>query len=113
MPARIKQPPEEYDPYLKEVVGTTRQWMRTGLCLPGPGVDLFDIDDDVEGWWDDDDVPEFPSPDQVRQEARENSEKIFASYNILKKIVVRHEETIQKRWTKKSRPQRLQCLLAS
>lgn len=40
-----------------------------------------------------------------------HSETIFAQYITLKEILDRHKETIQKRWTQKSRQQRLQILL--
>ncbi|KAL3587421.1 hypothetical protein FPOAC2_13318 [Fusarium poae] len=56
-------------------------------------------------------MPELPSPAKVRQQATDYSSKIFTSYNSLKGILERHEATIQKRWTKKTRQQRLQILL--
>ncbi|KAF4969542.1 hypothetical protein FSARC_3225 [Fusarium sarcochroum] len=56
-------------------------------------------------------MPELPSPTEVRRRANENSTKIFSSYHSLKQILGRHEGTIQKRWTKKTRQQRLQILL--
>ncbi|KAF4979917.1 hypothetical protein FZEAL_3972 [Fusarium zealandicum] len=56
-------------------------------------------------------MPEMPSPAKVRREAKEKSHKIFASYELLSKIIERHEATIQKRWAKKTRQQRLQILL--
>ncbi|KAM0297086.1 hypothetical protein ACHAPM_009955 [Fusarium culmorum] len=56
-------------------------------------------------------MPEFASPAKVRKEAREYSSSIFASYEFLKQILQRHEATIQKRWTGKTRQQRLQILL--
>ncbi|KAH7230238.1 hypothetical protein BKA59DRAFT_478182 [Fusarium tricinctum] len=56
-------------------------------------------------------MPELPSPDKVRQQAAGYSSKIFTSYDLLKGILERHEATIQKRWTKKTRQQRLQILL--
>ncbi|KAF7553797.1 hypothetical protein G7Z17_g3396 [Cylindrodendrum hubeiense] len=56
-------------------------------------------------------IPKCPSPSEVRQEATERSRKIFASYDTLNKILERHESTIQKRWAKKTRSQRLRILL--
>ncbi|KAJ3535329.1 hypothetical protein NM208_g7175 [Fusarium decemcellulare] len=56
-------------------------------------------------------MPACPSPAEVRQEATQRSRNIFASYETLNKILERHEETIRKRWTKKTRKQRLQILL--
>ncbi|KAH7191202.1 hypothetical protein DER44DRAFT_794629 [Fusarium oxysporum] len=56
-------------------------------------------------------MPELPSPAKVRRQAGEYSAKVFASHHLLKQILERHEATIQKRWTKKTRQQRLQILL--
>lgn len=56
-------------------------------------------------------MPERPSPAQVREEAKERSSKIFSTYRTLNKILERHEATIQKRWSKKTRSQRLRILL--
>ncbi|KAM0487345.1 hypothetical protein ACHAP7_001857 [Fusarium lateritium] len=56
-------------------------------------------------------MPDLPSPDKVRQQAAGYSSDIFTSYDLLKGILERHEATIQKRWTKKTRQQRLQILL--
>ncbi|RGP64201.1 hypothetical protein FSPOR_8020 [Fusarium sporotrichioides] len=56
-------------------------------------------------------MPKFASPAKVWKEASEYSSNIFASYEILKQILQRHEATIQKRWTGKTRQQRLQILL--
>lgn len=50
-------------------------------------------------------------PQEVRQEIRERTCSIFKDYNTLNQILVRHEATIQKRWMKKTRPQRLKVLL--
>lgn len=55
--------------------------------------------------------PECPSPAEVREEAKERSSKIFSTYRTLNKILERHEATIQKRWSKKTRSQRLRILL--
>ncbi|KAK4151230.1 hypothetical protein C8A00DRAFT_36130 [Chaetomidium leptoderma] len=56
-------------------------------------------------------IPAFKSPDDVRKEARERSQTIHETYNALHAIVTRHEETIQKRWIKKSGQQRRKVLL--
>ncbi|KAI8713049.1 hypothetical protein NCS52_01248200 [Fusarium sp. LHS14.1] len=56
-------------------------------------------------------MPKMPSPAEVRREAKDKSREIFASYETLSKIIERHEATIQKRWSKKTRQQRLQILL--
>ncbi|KAJ4327131.1 hypothetical protein N0V84_002393 [Fusarium piperis] len=56
-------------------------------------------------------MPKMPSPAEVRREAEEKSRDIFAAYDTLRNIIQRHEATIQKRWSKKTRQQRLQVLL--
>ncbi|KAH8734678.1 hypothetical protein BGZ61DRAFT_442937 [Ilyonectria robusta] len=56
-------------------------------------------------------MPECPSPAEVKEEAKERSSKIFSTYRTLNKILERHEATIQKRWSKKTRSQRLRILL--
>ncbi|GAP89947.2 hypothetical protein SAMD00023353_4400550 [Rosellinia necatrix] len=53
----------------------------------------------------------MPSPTEVRTQAEERSESIYASYHLLREILVRHESTIQKRWIKKTRQQRQKILL--
>ncbi len=94
------------------------------LAAFDPAYDV-DSDDDLangipdETGWSDEAVfkilggskPEMPSPAQVRREAKERSRAIFTAYESLSKILQRHEATIQKRWTKKTRQQRLQILL--
>ncbi|KAH7001429.1 hypothetical protein EDB80DRAFT_722255 [Ilyonectria destructans] len=55
--------------------------------------------------------PKCPSPAEVREEAKERSSKIFYTYRTLNKILERHEATLQKRWLKKTRSQRLRILL--
>lgn len=47
-----------------------------------------------------------PPVSRVRKEARERSEKIFIYWDILGKILERHEDLLRKRWAKKSRKQR-------
>ncbi|KAI0903681.1 hypothetical protein F4823DRAFT_617631 [Ustulina deusta] len=51
------------------------------------------------------------TPTEVRSEARMRSRNIFASYETLRAILFRHELTIQKRWSKKTRQQRQKVLL--
>ncbi|KAI0869427.1 hypothetical protein GGS24DRAFT_163939 [Hypoxylon argillaceum] len=55
--------------------------------------------------------PKMPSPTEVRREAKDRSTNIFAHYEKLKSTLERHEATIQKRWEKKTRTQRLGILL--
>lgn len=50
-------------------------------------------------------------PQDVRQEIRARTSKIFRNYDTLNQILARHEATIQKRWMKKTRTQRLKVLL--
>lgn len=47
----------------------------------------------------------------ARHEAQRMSRNILDSHNLLHEIVIRHEDTIKKRWQKKTKPQRLQVLL--
>lgn len=56
-------------------------------------------------------IPKLASPDDVRRESKARSASIFASHSNLRGILVRHEATIQKRWTKKTRTQRQAILL--
>ncbi|KAF9763319.1 hypothetical protein IL306_003164 [Fusarium sp. DS 682] len=56
-------------------------------------------------------VPKILSPDEVRTEAKGRADAIFNSYEQLGKILERHEITLQRRWTKKTRQQRLKILL--
>ncbi|WAO94751.1 Hypothetical protein NCS54_01234900 [Fusarium falciforme] len=53
----------------------------------------------------------MPTAAEVRREAEGNTCEIFAAHDTLSKIIQRHEATIQKRWSKKTRQQRLQILL--
>ncbi|KAI0380602.1 hypothetical protein F5Y04DRAFT_95178 [Hypomontagnella monticulosa] len=55
--------------------------------------------------------PKIPSPSEVRREAKERTNNIFAHYEKLQTILERHEATIRKRWEKKTRTQRLGILL--
>ncbi len=56
-------------------------------------------------------MPEMMEPAQVRRLCRDRSSAVLASYARLRGILERHEATIQKRWTKKTKQQRLQILL--
>lgn len=56
-------------------------------------------------------IPKAESPDSVRRTAKNRRDSIFASYAKLHDILERHEDTIQKRWAKKKKAQRLQILL--
>ncbi|KAI0533533.1 hypothetical protein GGR58DRAFT_486103 [Xylaria digitata] len=55
--------------------------------------------------------PKMPPPSEVRREARDRSTNIFTYHEKLLGILERHEATIQKRWEKKTRTQRLGILL--
>ncbi|KAJ5725632.1 uncharacterized protein N7483_006989 [Penicillium malachiteum] len=58
-------------------------------------------------------MPKFKSSTEVRQEASSRVEKIFINYKTLHEIVTRHEDPIRKRWSKKTRAQRLKILLSA
>ncbi|KAL4898932.1 hypothetical protein BDW74DRAFT_164223 [Aspergillus multicolor] len=51
------------------------------------------------------------SAKSAREEATDRSSKIFTLYETLHAIIQRHEATLQKRWAKKTRQQRLRVLL--
>jgi hypothetical protein len=53
----------------------------------------------------------FPSPEDVRRDARRFAIKLFESHATLQKIVERHEETIRTRWSKMSNSQKKRRLL--
>ncbi|KAF9100522.1 hypothetical protein BGX27_000354 [Mortierella sp. AM989] len=55
----------------------------------------------------------FPTPNEVRKEARERVTNIFKDWTLLNHIVQRYEATIQKRWLKKTREQRKNILLTA
>jgi hypothetical protein len=55
----------------------------------------------------------FPTPGEVRQQAFERSNKILSDWATLQKILDRHEETLRKRWMKKSKAQRKMILLTA
>ncbi|KAG0285754.1 hypothetical protein BGZ96_010037, partial [Linnemannia gamsii] len=54
----------------------------------------------------------FPTPEEVRKEARERVTKIFKDWTLLNHIVQRQEATIRKRWLKKTREQRKNTMLS-
>lgn len=56
-------------------------------------------------------TPLYKTPTVVRREAQQRSSSIHASYQTLNDILVRHESTIQRRWSKKTKQQRLSILL--
>lgn len=58
-------------------------------------------------------IPEQVSPEEVRRQATKRSSSIFQSFDTLRAIVDRHELTIQNRWMKKTRPQRLKIILSA
>lgn len=55
--------------------------------------------------------PRFVTATELRAEAREKTLAIFADFETLRAILDRHEATIQKRWLKKTKAQRLKILL--
>jgi len=55
----------------------------------------------------------FPSPGEVRKEARERVTKIFKDWTLLNHIVQQEESTIRKRWLKKTQEQRKNTLLSA
>ncbi|UKZ74935.1 hypothetical protein TrVFT333_002605 [Trichoderma virens FT-333] len=86
-----------------------------------PELDGVKIPDDID-WNNDTDPfglyasrglppPKLMPPAEVRREAKDKTRKIFSDYRRLQAIVERHESTIQKRWEKKTRTQRLAILL--
>ena len=55
--------------------------------------------------------PELSDPSQIRAAAQASSRQIWSSYDKLHDILDRHEATIQKRWLKRTKQQRLKFLL--
>ena len=55
--------------------------------------------------------PKIVSAAEVRREAKSRSSKVLTSWNLLHGILDRHEATIQRRWGKKTKQQRLRILL--
>lgn len=58
-------------------------------------------------------ISEVMSPGNIRREAAARSDKISITYQTLHEILQRHEALIRKRWTKKTRQQRLKILLSA
>ncbi|KAL2277788.1 hypothetical protein FJTKL_15217 [Diaporthe vaccinii] len=56
-------------------------------------------------------APPTMEPADLQRRARGMSEDIFHNHGLLQEILYRHEATIQKRWLKKTRPQKLKILL--
>ncbi|KIH89333.1 hypothetical protein SPBR_07784 [Sporothrix brasiliensis 5110] len=56
-------------------------------------------------------VPLIKSADEVRREADSRRKNVLADFATLRAIVERHEETLQRRWLKKTRAQRIAVLL--
>jgi len=55
----------------------------------------------------------FATPEEVRKEAEARRKNISANFETLSNIVVRHEATLYKRWTKKTRQNRQKILLSA
>ena len=55
--------------------------------------------------------PKIVSAAEVRQEAADRSVNLLQNWDLLRGIIERHEPTIQRRWSKKSRQQRITLLL--
>jgi hypothetical protein len=51
--------------------------------------------------------------EEVRAEARRRAENILENANLLHRIILRHEETIRKRWLKRNRDKRKKLLLTA
>lgn len=55
----------------------------------------------------------FPTPEEVRKEARDRSREIFTHWNLLNRAIECYEAVIQKRWLKRTREQRKKILLTA
>lgn len=55
----------------------------------------------------------MPTAAEVQREARERSTHVLASWNQLRQILERHEDTIRKRWMKKTKTQRTTIVLGT
>jgi hypothetical protein len=53
----------------------------------------------------------FPSAKEVRQQAKSGSQKVLSDWNMLRKIVERHHEVLEKRWVKKTKKKQKEMLL--
>ena len=56
-------------------------------------------------------IPKQVTPKQVRQDVGKRAPAVLKSFDCLYRILERHEATIQSRWTKKTKQQRLKILL--
>ncbi|KAK4223619.1 hypothetical protein QBC38DRAFT_487309 [Podospora fimiseda] len=56
-------------------------------------------------------IPVLVSPAEARRQAQQRATNIVKQWKTLRAVLDRHEATIQKRWAKKSRAQRLKILL--
>jgi hypothetical protein len=52
-----------------------------------------------------------PTPAEIRQQAKDGSQKVLQDWDRLRKIVERHAETLEKRWMKKTRKKQKELLL--
>ena len=57
------------------------------------------------------DAPPIPTPEKLREDVASYAARIFANQRLLQQILDRHEATIQKRWEKRGKAQRLAVLL--
>jgi len=53
----------------------------------------------------------FPSPTEVRRQAKSGSQKVLSDWKTLQKIVERHHEVLEKRWVKKTKKKQKEMLL--
>ncbi|TVY81496.1 hypothetical protein LSUE1_G004095 [Lachnellula suecica] len=53
----------------------------------------------------------FPTAPEVQQRARSGSEKVLHDWNLLRRIVERHSDVLEKRWAKKTRKKQKEILL--
>ena len=51
------------------------------------------------------------SAEEVRRQAKDTSTQIFDDWDLLERVLDRHEATIYKRWAKKTKNQRVDILL--
>ena len=58
-------------------------------------------------------LPKFMTVDEVRKESTQRSRRLFELWNKLHNILLQHEDTLRKRWVKKSLPQRKKILLTA
>lgn len=57
--------------------------------------------------------PDVASAEEVRQQRQRHVAVIFENYELLQRMLLRHEETIRKRWMKKTKQQKQKILLAA